>query len=352
MNGSGSMVPHFLALTLLLVTSNCLAQEQRSHVGRATCIACHREEHSLWTGSHHDLAMLELDDDACRAPFDGTEVSAGGVLSRFLLVDDSPVIEVEDADGNIHRVDRLFVLNPSSNQVFSYYWDLDDVVVEAPTINHSRGVQDIACDGNRQLWIAGQEAGTTDATLTAYNFDGTPTGIDLTFPGQTILLTENSAAIPVARKFDADDPDGDQYSSLEELIAGANPYDDASTPATAIPDYVDPVENFSAEVVDGLDADGLDIELSWTWDSPAADFPDFYEITRTSARRRSVPRNETSDSRNASKVFCRTVKACLGRSPSSHRTSSHLGTCTPALGLRVEAAGRTVPSQRSATSTR
>jgi hypothetical protein len=185
-------------------------------------------------------------------------------------------IGVEDADGNIHRVDRLFVLNPSSNQVFSYYWDLDDVVVEAPTINHSRGVQDIACDGNRQLWIAGQEAGTTDATLTAYNFDGTPTGIDLTFPGQAILLTENSAAIPVARKFDADDPDGDQYPNLEEMIAGSNPYDGTRTPVTEIPNYVEPVESFSAEVVDGTD-----VQLSWTWNSPAAGNPDFYEITHS-----------------------------------------------------------------------
>ena len=111
------MVPHFLALTLLLVTSNCLAQEQRSHVGRATCIACHREEHSLWTGSHHDLAMLELDDAACRAPFDGTEVSSGGVLSRFLLVDDSPVIEVEDADGKKSLPVRYFFGTSPCQQV-------------------------------------------------------------------------------------------------------------------------------------------------------------------------------------------------------------------------------------------
>jgi hypothetical protein len=112
------MVPHFLALTLLLVTSNCLAQqEQRSHVGRATCIACHREEHSLWTGSHHDLAMLELDDEACRAPFDGTEVSSGGVLSRFLLVDDSPVIEVEDADGKKTLPVRYFFGTSPCQQV-------------------------------------------------------------------------------------------------------------------------------------------------------------------------------------------------------------------------------------------
>ena len=117
MNDSGSMVPHFLALTLLLVTSNCLAQEQRSHVGRATCIACHREEHSLWTGSHHDLAMLELDDEACRAPFDGTEVSSGGVLSRFLLVDDSPVIEVEDADGKKTLPVRYFFGTSPCQQV-------------------------------------------------------------------------------------------------------------------------------------------------------------------------------------------------------------------------------------------
>ena len=117
MNGSGSIASRFCVLTLLVVTSNCLAQEPPSHVGRATCVTCHQEEHSLWTGSHHDLAMLELGDEACRAPFDGTEVASGGVLSRFLLVDDSPVIEVEDADGKKTLPVRYFFGTSPCQQV-------------------------------------------------------------------------------------------------------------------------------------------------------------------------------------------------------------------------------------------
>ncbi|MEE2856654.1 MAG: tetratricopeptide repeat protein [Planctomycetota bacterium] len=117
MNLSGSIFSRICALTLLLVTSACLAQEQPSHVGRATCVTCHREEHSLWTGSHHDLAMMELGDEACRAPFDGTEVSSGGVLSRFMLVDNSPVIEVEDADGKKSLPVRYFFGTSPCQQV-------------------------------------------------------------------------------------------------------------------------------------------------------------------------------------------------------------------------------------------
>src|SRR4051794_20147896 len=26
-------------------------------VGRQSCVQCHQEQHSAWTGSHHDLAM-------------------------------------------------------------------------------------------------------------------------------------------------------------------------------------------------------------------------------------------------------------------------------------------------------
>ncbi len=97
------------------------------------------------------------------------------------------------------------MLNPSSNQVFQYDWQHDDEVLAAETLTHNRGGNSICWGPDRQLWIAGPEAGTSDATLTAYNSDGTPTGIDLTFPGQTILLTENSAAMPAVAAFPDDD---------------------------------------------------------------------------------------------------------------------------------------------------
>jgi len=175
------------------------------------------------------------------------------------------------------RIDRIAVLNPSSNQVFQYDWHHDDVVVAAETMTHNRGVGSIAWDGDRQLWIAGQEAGTNDATLTSYNADGSPTGVDLTFAGLTILLTENSAAVPAVSAFPDADFDGDDYSNINEQAAGSNPFDSADDPTDEVPDYTPPVDSFSGVII----GDNHFAFLEWTWSSPTADFPQFYEITRT-----------------------------------------------------------------------
>ncbi|MEE2857374.1 MAG: hypothetical protein VX949_08290, partial [Planctomycetota bacterium] len=186
-------------------------------------------------------------------------------------------LAVTTIQGGDERIDRVAVLNPSSNQVFQYNWQHDDEVLAAETLTHNRGGNSICWGPDRQLWIAGQEAGTSDATLTAYNSDGTPTGIDLTFPGQTILLTENSAAMPAVAAFPDDDFDGDDYSNINEQVAGSNPFDSDDDPTDEVPDYTPPVDSLSSVII----GDNHFAFLEWTWSSPTADFPQFYEITRT-----------------------------------------------------------------------
>ncbi len=186
-------------------------------------------------------------------------------------------LAVTTIQGGDERIDRVAVFNPPSNQVFFYDWRHDDVVVAAETLTHNRGGGSIAYDGDRHLWIAGQEAGTNDATLTSYNIDGTPTGVDLTFPNQTILLTENSAAMPAVAAFPDADFDGDDYSNFNEQVAGSNPFDPTDDPTDEVPDYTPPVDSFSGVIV----GDNHFAFFEWTWSSPTADFPQFYEITRT-----------------------------------------------------------------------
>ncbi len=180
--------------------------------------------------------------------------------------------------GGEFRVDRLAILNPSANQVLMGDYDFNDALLLGPVITHPRGVDDIAWDGDRQLWIAGQEPGSGDGTLTSYNADGSATGVDLTFPGETILLTEHSAAVPVAHAFPDDDDDGDQYSNIDELAQGSNPYDASSDPSDVDPLYIPPMNSLSSVIID----DNHFVEVSWTWSDPAGNVPDFYQLTRTS----------------------------------------------------------------------
>ncbi|MDE0959389.1 MAG: tetratricopeptide repeat protein [Planctomycetota bacterium] len=109
-------ISSLISLTLLWMGS-LGAQQPPTHVGRAVCASCHQGEHSRWSGSHHDLSMLEVSDPASRAPFDGTEVSSGGVLSRFLQVDERPVIEVEDSSGKKTLPVRYFFGTSPCQQV-------------------------------------------------------------------------------------------------------------------------------------------------------------------------------------------------------------------------------------------
>lgn len=97
-----------IALLLFGCWTLSAAQESLQHVGRKVCAGCHVEQHSAWSGSHHDLSMLEVGDPAARAPFEGQEVSHGGLLSRFITIDDAPVIEVEDAQGKRSLPVRYF----------------------------------------------------------------------------------------------------------------------------------------------------------------------------------------------------------------------------------------------------
>ncbi|MDE0960135.1 MAG: hypothetical protein OSB09_05080 [Planctomycetota bacterium] len=175
------------------------------------------------------------------------------------------------------RIDRIAVLNPSSNQVLQLDWHHDNLVVAGPTITHARGLERIAWDGDRHLWIAGQESGSTAGTLTSYNSDGSATGVDLTFAGETILLTENSAAVPAVSAFEDDDFDGDEYSNINEQAAGSNPFDSADDPTDEVVDYTPPMNSLSSVII----GDNHFVLIEWTWSSPTADFPQFYEITRT-----------------------------------------------------------------------
>ncbi|MEC9477105.1 MAG: hypothetical protein VX764_08715 [Planctomycetota bacterium] len=229
------------------------------------------------------------------------DIAAGEGGSVYLLLPDR--IEKRVADGTLeHTLDlppstattklavtlvesqdiyteRLAVLNPSGNQVFFYDWSENNDVVATSTLTHARGVSFISYDGIRQLWIAGQDPNTGEASLTSYNESGEMT-TDLSFAGETTLLTADGGGIPAAILEQESDYDADGYSNQNELQVASNPFDAANDPTDAVPDYVPPLSTLTGEAV--IVDDNHFVQLNWTWFDPTANFPDFYEITRIS----------------------------------------------------------------------
>jgi predicted CXXCH cytochrome family protein len=107
----------FVGLFLFATTTLTCAQESLQHVGRQVCAACHSQELNSWTGSHHDLAMLNIGDPAATALFDGQEVRHGGILSRFIQQPNGPVVEVEDGNGKKTLPVRYFFGTTPCQQV-------------------------------------------------------------------------------------------------------------------------------------------------------------------------------------------------------------------------------------------
>lgn len=263
---------------------------------------------SLWAAGDERLFRLNpqgnaMVDVALSPGSTVADIAAGEGGSVYLLLPNR--IEKRVADGSLSHVlelppataptqlavtlvesqevytERVAVLNPSGNQVFFYDWSADDTVVAASTLSHARGVSYISYDGIRQLWIAGQDPSTGEASLTSYSEAGEMT-VDLSFAGETILLTADGGGIPAAIAQQESDYDGDLYTNGNELQAASNPFDSANDPTDAVPDYVPPLETLSGVIIDDNNFNELpEVQLDWTWSSPVADNPDSYEVVRT-----------------------------------------------------------------------
>ena len=125
--------------------------------------------------------------------------------------------------------------------------------------------------------ISGVDA-NGDGTVSVVSPSGTS---QQTFPGEQVFINAASTAVPVTSFYGGQDFDGDQYSNLDELLSGSSAIDALEDPSTLIPDYVAPMGTLSSAVIPDDDASGFDeVLLQWSWDSPAADNPDTFEITR------------------------------------------------------------------------
>ncbi|MBX9753335.1 MAG: hypothetical protein K2X80_01170, partial [Pseudomonadaceae bacterium] len=52
-----------------------------SYVGTETCSGCHSQQHDLWQGSHHDLAMQVATNKNVLGDFNNAHFSYNGITS-------------------------------------------------------------------------------------------------------------------------------------------------------------------------------------------------------------------------------------------------------------------------------
>ena len=79
MSRSNALATSFLGVALAGCSEPEPPRAPAGYVGRATCVSCHSDQHAAWTGSHHDLAMQEVDPDTVLGDFDDQVV--------FIVVD-------------------------------------------------------------------------------------------------------------------------------------------------------------------------------------------------------------------------------------------------------------------------
>ena len=72
-----------------------------TYVGREACAGCHPREHSLWRGSHHDLAMQVATEETVLGDFDDVTFTHFGVTSTFFKRDGKFLVRTDGPDGRL-----------------------------------------------------------------------------------------------------------------------------------------------------------------------------------------------------------------------------------------------------------
>ncbi len=107
-----------LTCTLVLVTLfwvTPLPEYLRAtYVGRQSCIECHQEQVSLFTGSHHDCAMQEATQETVLASFENRWFEESGQKARFFQDAGKYFVETNDDKGELatYQIKWTFGLEP------------------------------------------------------------------------------------------------------------------------------------------------------------------------------------------------------------------------------------------------
>ena len=96
--------------------------DQASYVGGDTCVGCHQEESTAWTGSHHDLAMQVPSEETVLGDFSGVTFNYYGRPTTFVTRDDAYFVTTEGQDGELHdyRIAYTFGASPLQQYLIEF----------------------------------------------------------------------------------------------------------------------------------------------------------------------------------------------------------------------------------------
>lgn len=86
------------------------AEAQPPHyMGHAACAECHAEQQAAWTGSHHDLAMQEVNEATVLGDFDDARFSYASITTSFFRRDKRFVVRTDGPNGELADFDVRYV---------------------------------------------------------------------------------------------------------------------------------------------------------------------------------------------------------------------------------------------------
>ncbi|HBJ38864.1 MAG TPA: hypothetical protein DDZ51_29785 [Planctomycetaceae bacterium] len=120
-------------------------------VGRSSCIDCHQEQSTLWTGSHHDKAMELATDETVLGNFDDAQIEHDGMVSRMFRDDKRFMIHTEGESGEMQDFEIKYVFGVDPLQQYMVEFDRDASLQpgEVPRLQVLR----ISWDTHRKRWF-------------------------------------------------------------------------------------------------------------------------------------------------------------------------------------------------------
>lgn len=106
---------------------NYVPVSEYTYVGRSQCVDCHKEQHELFKGSHHDKAMDPANSESVLGDFNNVVFDHLGVQSKFYMRDSSYYCYTEGSDGSMQEFKISYT--------FGYY-PLQQYLVEFPRGNY------------------------------------------------------------------------------------------------------------------------------------------------------------------------------------------------------------------------
>lgn len=98
----------------------CLAAAD--YVGSQQCKSCHQAEFEAWRGSHHDLAMQQVNDSSVLGDFDDAEFQYNGITTRFYRKDGAFWVKTDAASGEMQdfKVAYVFGVTPLQQYLIAF----------------------------------------------------------------------------------------------------------------------------------------------------------------------------------------------------------------------------------------